>query len=353
MEIAIEKRTTSKLGEVDFDNLVFGKVFSDHMFVADYKDGKWQDARVVPYQDIPLPPANMTLHYAQSIFEGMKAYSQDGGKVCIFRPDAHEQRINESADRMCIPPLDKGLLKEGLFKLIDLDRSWVPQKEGDSLYIRPFIFATDEHLGLRPSNTYKFMIITTPVSAYYGSGLPAISLMSSGSYVRASEGGTGMAKAAGNYGASLYPLKLAQDEGYDQTLWLDGKEHRFIEECGTMNVFFLFEDELVTPALDGSILRGLTRDCVMTLAKEWGYTVSERKVSIEEVMEGAKSGKLKEAFGTGTAVIISPIGKIHHKGETTAVNGGEAGELAHRLFSELSAIRHGKIEDTHNWCAVI
>ena len=353
MEIKIEKRTTSKLGDVDFDNLVFGKVFTDHMFVVDYKDGAWQDAKIMPYQDIPLPPANMTLHYAQSIFEGMKAYSQDGGKVCIFRPDDHERRINESADRMCIPQLDKGMLKEGLFKLIDLDRKWVPKKEGDSLYIRPFIFATDEHLGLRPSNTYKFMIIATPVSAYYGSGLPAISLMSSGEYVRASEGGTGMAKAAGNYGASLYPLKLAQAEGYDQTLWLDGKEHRFIEECGTMNVFFLFENELVTPNLDGSILRGLTRDCVMTLAKEWGYTVSERKVSIEEVMEGAENGTLKEAFGTGTAVIISPIGKINHLEKTVSVNGGETGELAQRLFKELSAIRHGKVEDRHGWCAVI
>ena len=353
MEIKIEKRTTSKLSDVDFDNLVFGKIFTDHMFVVDYRDGAWQDAKIMPYQDLCIPPANMTLHYAQAIFEGMKAYAQDGDKVCIFRPDDHERRINESADRMCIPQLDKGMLKEGLFKLIDLDREWVPKKDGDSLYIRPFIFATDEHLGLRPSNTYKFVIIATPVSAYYGSGLKTISLMSSGEYVRASEGGTGAAKAAGNYGASLYPLKLAQEGGYDQTLWLDGKEHQYIEECGTMNVFFLFEDELVTPNLDGSILRGLTRDCVMTLAKEWGYKVTERKISIEEVMEGAKSGKLKEAFGTGTAVIISPIGKINHLGETATVSGEAVGELAKRLFKELSDIRHGKVEDRHGWCAVI
>lgn len=353
MAIRIEKRTTSKLGDVDFDNLVFGKIFSDHMFIADYRDGAWQDARVVPYQNLQMPPANMTLHYAQSIFEGMKAYYQKSGKVCIFRPDDHAQRINESADRMCIPRIDPDLFKKGLFALIDIDREWVPKKEGDSLYIRPFVFATDEHLGLRPSHTYSFMIITTPVSAYYGKGLPAISLMSSGEYVRAGEGGTGEAKAAGNYAASLYPLELAQKEGYDQTLWLDGKEHRYVEECGTMNIFFRFDDELVTPDLDGSILRGLTRDCVMTLAKEWGYTVSERKVPIEEVMEGAKNGTLKEAFGTGTAAIISPVGKIRHDAEVVTVGDGAAGELSQRLFAELSAIRHGGIEDTHNWCALI
>jgi branched-chain amino acid aminotransferase len=297
------------LGDVDFDNLVFGKIFSDHMFIADYHDGAWQDARVVPYQNLQMPPANMTLHYAQSIFEGMKAYYQKSGKVCIFRPDDHAQRINESADRMCIPRIDPDLFKKGLFALIDIDREWVPKKEGDSLYIRPFVFATDEHLGLRPSHTYSFMIITTPVSAYYGKGLPAISLMSSGEYVRAGEGGTGEAKAAGNYAASLYPLELAQKEGYDQTLWLDGKEHRYVEECGTMNIFFRFDDELVTPDLDGSILRGLTRDCVMTLAKEWATPCQNARSPSRRSWKARRTGRLRRRSVRAPRPSYPPSGK--------------------------------------------
>jgi len=349
MNINIQKTEKSRLSEVDFDNLGFGDIFTDHMFIMDYKDGKWQDARIVPFQNLCFSPALITLHYAQTIFEGMKAYYSRDGKINIFRPDVHANRINVSAKRLCIPELDPDDFMEALTTLLDLDRDWVPRNEEESLYIRPFIFATDEYLGVAVSKTYKFMIIMSPVSKYYKEGLSPISLMTSGEYTRACEGGTGYIKAGGNYASSLYPAKLAKEKGYAQILWLDNKEHRYVEEVGTMNILFLFEDELVTAPLGGTILAGVTRDCILTLAKEWGYKVSERRLTIDEVLDRAEDGSLKEVFGAGTAAIISPVGKINHLGREVTINNNETGEFSKRIYEELKNIRYGEIEDKHKW----
>jgi branched-chain amino acid aminotransferase len=350
MKITINKTDKSRIGEVDFENLGFGTDFSDHMFVMDYDDGEWHDPRIVPFEDLSVSPAMMTLHYAQTIFEGLKAYRTVDGDISVFRPHEHARRLNVSAERLCIPEVDTLLFMDGLKKLLDLDREWVPKKKGDSLYIRPFVFATDEYLGVGISKSYKFMIITSPVSLYYKEGLNPVSLVTSGEYSRACPGGTGYVKAGGNYAASLYPAKLAKDAGYTQVLWLDGLEHRYVEEVGTMNIFFYFDDELVTPPLSGTILGGITRDSVIDLAREWGITVNVRRITIDEVLERAEKGELKEAFGTGTAAIISPVGNIAHGEKEVIFNDYETGELSHQLYDRLSKIRYGEMEDPYDWC---
>ena len=349
MSIEIHKTEKSRLSEVDFDNLGFGDEFSDHMFVMDYKDGKWQQPTIVPFQNLTFSPAMITLHYSQTIFEGLKAYHAKNGKINVFRPDRHANRINISAKRLCIPEVDPKIFLEGLSTLLDLDREWVPKKEGDTMYIRPFIFATDEYLGVAVSKTYKFMIIMSPVSKYYKEGLNPVSLMTSGQYTRACDGGTGFIKAGGNYASSLYPAEEAKKKGYTQILWLDNKEHKYVEEVGTMNIFFLFEDELVTAPLEGTILAGITRDSIITLAKDWGYKVSERKLSIDEVLDRAEDGSLKEVFGAGTAAIISPVGKINHRGREVTIGNNETGEFSKRIYDELNGIRYGDIEDKYGW----
>ena len=353
MSVKITKAETSKLAEVDFDNLVFGKKFSDHMFVMEYNNGKWQEPTIVPFADFSISPANMTIQYAQTIFEGMKAYRTQDGKVNIFRPERHAKRINYSARRMCIPEVDPDVFVEALHEFVNLDREWVPKKRGDALYLRPFIFGDDAALGLSVSKTYKFVIIGTPVSMYYKEGLNPISLMTSGEYARAGPGGVGDAKAGGNYGASLYATHEAMKKGYSQVLWLDGCAHKYVEEVGTMNIFFVFGNELVTPSLDGTILGGLTRECVIAIAKEWGYAVTERKLTIDEVMAGAEDGTLTEAFGTGTAVVIAPVGTIAHNDKTVTINDNKTGEFSQKIYDELCAIRYGEKEDRYGWNYII
>ncbi len=347
IEIQVKKTEASKLPETDFDNLAFGQTISDHMFVADYKDGEWGDFRIEPYAPLDLNPANATLHYGQSVFEGLKAYKNDNGDVLLFRPDANQKRLKESAIRMCIPPVPEELFMEGLARLMEVDRDWIPNKPGCSLYIRPFIFATDDYLGIRPSATYKFMIFTCPVGHYYAK---PVSVKVETQYTRAAEGGTGYAKAAGNYAGSLYPAQLAQQQGYDQLLWTDGKNHSFIEESGTMNVMFIIDGKLITaPTTKGTILKGITRDSVLTLAKEMGLPVEERFLTVSELQEALENGTLQEAFGTGTAATIAHISKINVDEKDYTLPEKPQGAFSYKVLETLDAIKYGKQEDVHGW----
>ncbi|MDN3669880.1 branched-chain amino acid aminotransferase [Echinicola jeungdonensis] len=347
IDIQVKKTEASKLPETDFENLAFGQTISDHMFVADYKDGEWKDFRVEPYAPLDLNPANATLHYGQSVFEGLKAYKNDNGDVLIFRPDANQKRLKESSIRMCIPPVPEDLFMEGLSRLMEVDRDWIPNKPGCSLYIRPFIFATDDYLGIRPSATYKFMIFTCPVGHYYAK---PVSVKVETKYTRAAEGGTGYAKAAGNYAGSLYPALLAQEQGYDQLLWTDAKNHEFIEESGTMNVMFIINGKLITaPTTKGTILKGITRDSVLTLAQEMGLPVEERFLAVSELQEALENGTLEEAFGTGTAATIAHISKINVGDKDYTLPEKPLDAFSYKVLETLDAIKYGKIEDKHGW----
>ncbi|GGF17916.1 branched-chain amino acid aminotransferase [Echinicola rosea] len=347
IDIQIKQTSQSKLPGTDFENLSFGQVMSDHMFVADYKNGEWQDFRVAPYAPLSLNPANATLHYGQSVFEGLKAYKDDHNNVLIFRPDANHRRLNESADRLCIPQIPEEIFMDGLRKLLEVDRDWIPNKPGCSLYIRPFIFATDDYLGIRPSATYKFMIFTCPVGHYYAK---PVSVKVETKYTRAAEGGTGQAKAAGNYAGSLYPAQIAQKQGYDQLLWTDGKSHENIEESGTMNVMFIINDTLITaPTSKGTILKGITRDSVLTLAKEKGLEVDERFLTVTELKEALENNTLQEAFGTGTAATIAHIYKINVGDKDYDLPEKPADSFSYQVLETLDAIKYGRQEDTHGW----
>lgn len=347
LQIEISKTSQSKLAATDFDNLVFGKSISDHMFIADYKNGEWSDLRIEPYQPLMLDPGNATLHYGQSIFEGMKAYKNEAGEILLFRADANQKRLNESAVRMCIPELPEEIFMEGLMTLLDLDRDWIPNKPGYSLYIRPFIFAMDNYLGVRPSETYRFMIFTCPVGHYYAK---PVSVKVEQKYTRAVEGGTGFAKAAGNYAGSLYPALLAQREGYDQLLWTDAKNHENIEESGTMNVMFMINDTLITaPTHTGTILKGITCDSVLHLAKEMGYVVEERFLKVAELEAALKNGSLQEAFGTGTAATIAHIAKIHVNGTDFELPEKPDYAFSHQVLKKLDDIKYGRTEDKRGW----
>ncbi len=345
--INIKKTSHSKLADTNFDDLKFGQTISNHMFVADYDKGSWSSFRIEPYAPLHLNPANATLHYGQSVFEGMKAYKNDKGETLLFRADANQRRLNESAVRMCIPEVPEDIFMEGLMKLLEIDTEWIPNKVGCSLYIRPFIFATDDYLGIRPSEKYKFIIFTCPVGNYYSK---PVSVKVECKYTRAAEGGTGFAKAAGNYAGSLYPALLAQKEGFDQLLWTDGKSHQHIEESGTMNVMFMINDTLITaPTTTGTILKGITRDSVLTLAKEMGIKVEERFLRVTELEDALKSGTLKEAFGTGTAATIAHISKIHVNGNDYSLPSKDDSALSNRILKTLDDIKYGKIEDSRNW----
>ncbi|AWW31623.1 branched chain amino acid aminotransferase [Echinicola strongylocentroti] len=347
IDIQIKQTSQSKLPGTDFENLSFGQVMSDHMFVADYKNGEWQDFRVEPYGPLNLNPANATLHYGQSVFEGLKAYKDDHNNVLIFRPDANQRRLNESADRLCIPQIPEEIFMEGLRKLLEVDRDWIPNKPGCSLYIRPFIFATDDYLGIRPSATYKFMIFTCPVGHYYAK---PVSVKVETNFTRAAEGGTGQAKAAGNYAGSLYPAQIAQRQGYDQLLWTDGKSHQNIEESGTMNVMFIINDTLITaPTSKGTILKGITRDSVLTLAKEKGLKIEERFLTVDELKESLDNNSLQEAFGTGTAATIAHIHKINVGDKDYDLPEKPADSFSYQVLETLDAIKYGRQEDTHGW----
>ena len=349
MKIKITRTEQSRISEIDFDNLQFGRVFSDHMFEMVYRDGKWVDAEVKPYGPITFDPSLMALHYGQAIFEGMKAYYADEETINLFRPEDHHQRLNNSARRMCMPEIDESVFIEALEHLLKLDSKWVPRKHGHALYVRPLMFASEEYLAATVSKEYRFYIITSPVAAYYKEGFNPVSLTTTDEYVRAVKGGTGESKAAGNYGGSFLPAKKAQEKGFTQVLWLDAKENKYVEEVGTMNIFFLMDDTLVTPKLSGTVLPGITRRSVIALAKDWNLNVEERKITIDEVFESHQNGSLKEVFGAGTAAVISPVGLIHHKGNTITLDQEKIGPFAQKMFDTITGIQYGNLEDTHEW----
>jgi branched-chain amino acid aminotransferase len=345
--ISITKSSHSKLSETDFSSLVFGKSISDHMFVADYQNGAWGDLRIVPYGPMEIYPGNATLHYGQAIFEGMKAYKNGKGEVLVFRAEANAKRLNESATRMCMPTLPENIFIEALRQLLAVDKDWVPQEKGSSLYIRPFMFAMDNYLGVKPSESYRFMIFTSPVGAYYSK---PVSVKVETNYTRATEGGTGEAKAAGNYAASLYPAQLAQKEGYDQLLWTDGKTHSQIEESGTMNVMFKIKGTLITaPTGKGTILKGITRDSVIQLAKDWGHKLEERFLTVAELQESLENGTMEEAFGVGTAATIAFIHKIHVNGKDYLLPEPAADAFSKNVLKTLDGIKYGELQDPHQW----
>lgn len=346
LKISLERVRTSRLPQVDFQNLPFGKVYSDHMFLADYRDGEWKNLRIVPYGHIQVSPATPALHYGQSIFEGMKAYQGSNGDALVFRPLDNLRRLNISADRMCMPAVPEELFMESLSMLMDVDRQWIPGGEGSSLYIRPFMFSADEYIGIRPSQDFTFMIIFSPVGAYYST---PVKVKIETHYTRAVQGGTGYAKAGGNYGGAIYPAKLAQDKGYHQLIWTDGKEHKYIEESGTMNVMFVINDTLVTPALSDSILAGVTRDSVLKVARSWGMKVEERKISVDELVDGLKKGTVKEAFGAGTAATIAHIELIGHEGTDYVLPPLEKREFANKVYKELEGMKRGLRPDPFGW----
>lgn len=332
------------------DNLGFGQIFTDHMFVMDYEKGKgWHDARIEPYGSFNIDPANMVLHYGQAIFEGMKAYRTVDGKVKIFRPSDYLNRMNRSADVLCIPRIDVEFVKECLKKLVSIDKEWVPSAEGTSLYIRPFVIAMDDHLGVRQAYKYRFFIILSPVGAYYPEGFKPVKIWVETEHVRAVKGGLGTAKTPANYAASLYAGEKAKENGYTQVLWLDGVERKYIEEVGTMNIFFKIDNKIMTPALNGSILSGMTRDSVLRLTKDWGMQTEETNISIDDVYVAHANGTLQEAFGTGTAAVISPVSSLNWGGKIITVNNGEAGETSLRLYDEITGIQYGKLPDKFEW----
>jgi branched-chain amino acid aminotransferase len=339
----------SRLEQVDFDNLGFGRIFSDHMFMADYRNGAWQSMRITPYGNIEIPPSLCSLHYGQAIFEGLKAFRTLDGEISLFRPDKYQERFNRSGSRLCIPPVSKELFMEAVLGLCRIDREWTPKKRGSSLYIRPFIFAADSFLGVHAADSYIFMVITSPVAAYYKEGINPVRLITSGEYVRAVKGGLGEAKTPANYAASLLPAEKAQQQGFTQVLWLDAIEKKYVEEVGTMNIMFLIGGELVTPPLDGATLGGVTRLTVLELAAYWGTPVKERRVAIDEVLARAKDGSLREVFGTGTAAVISPVGLIRHGDETITINEGRIGPFSQKLYDEITGIQYGERRDRFGW----
>ncbi|NJN41976.1 MAG: branched-chain amino acid aminotransferase [Flammeovirgaceae bacterium] len=345
-KISIERIANSRIGEVDFENIPFGRICSDHMYVADFKNGEWTDQRIIPYGPMPLSPSIPGIHYGQSIFEGLKGYKDPSDRALVFRPADNWKRMNKSADRMCMPQIPREIFMDGLQALINLDRKWIPKTEGSSLYIRPFMFGTDEYVGIRPSDSHRFMIITCPVGAYYST---PVKVKIEQKYTRAIEGGTGYAKAGGNYGGSLYPAKLAQDSGYHQVIWTDGKTHEFIEESGTMNVMFVINDTLITPELGDTILNGITRDSVLQLARKWGMKTEERKLTVKELVEGLKKGSVKEAFGAGTAATIAHIELIGYDDEDYYLPSITERKFSNRVYKELDAIKRGLTEDSFGW----
>lgn len=331
-------------------DLAFGTIFTDHMFIMDYEEGKgWHDARITPYEPLSIDPAAMIFHYGQTIFEGLKAYHTEDGNIQLFRPEKNFERMNNSNKRMVMPQIDEDFVLQALKKLLNIEKDWVPTTEGTSLYIRPFIIATQSYLGVAPSTNYKFMIILSPVGSYYKEGINPVKIAVENKYVRAVLGGTGEAKTAGNYASSLIAEELMTKGGYAQVLWLDGIEKKYIEEVGSMNVFFKVNGEIITPKLTGSILPGVTRDSVIQLLKHWDIPVTERKISMAEIAKAHADGTLEEAFGTGTAAVISPVGQLTWNDQDFKINNGETGEIAKKLYDTLTSIQYGKTEDPFDW----
>lgn len=350
LNIRMEKTTAPKTLPTAENPLKFGTIFTDHMFIMDYETGKgWHDARIVPYQPVVLDPAAMVFHYGQEMFEGLKAYKAEDGRILLFRPDMNAKRTNNTNSRLCIPHIPEEDFVEAVKALVKTDAAWIPVKPGTSLYIRPFIIATDPFLGVRPSDTYQFIIILSPVGPYYPEGLDPVKIWIEDDYVRAVRGGIGEAKTGGNYVASMAAQLKAHEEGYSQVLWLDGVERKYIEEVGAMNIFFKIDGKVITPMLNGSILPGITRDSVISLCREWGVPTEERRVSVDELYEAAKNGKMEEVFGTGTAAVISPVGHLRFKDHVIQIQDGGIGELSRKLYDTVTGIQIGRIEDTRGW----
>lgn len=354
MEIRIEKTTAPKEKPVDESKLGFGHVFTDHMFVMNYDAGQgWHDARIVPYGEISLSPAAMCLHYGQEIFEGLKAYRTSDGSVQLFRPDENFKRMNVSAERMVIPPIDEEFVLKALKQLVEMEKDWVPHSEGTSLYIRPFIFAVDPYVGVKPADHYLFMIILSPSGAYYSTGLNPVKIYVEEKYVRAVRGGTGFAKTAANYAISLKGQDEAHNQDYEQVLWLDGVEQKYIEEVGSMNIFFVIDGEVITPELTGSVLPGITRKSAIEICRKKGFKVTERRITIEEVAKAYDEGKLDEVFGTGTAAVISPVGHLKWGGKIMEINNNQIGKISHMLYETLTGIQWGTLPDEFGWIVKI
>jgi branched-chain amino acid aminotransferase len=349
-QIAVTRVAQSRLTEELRENSPFGTNYSDHMFVTDYADGQWGDARVIPFGPMPLSPATTALHYGQSLFEGFKAHRTADGRIAVFRPQANHARLNRTAARLAMPEIPASLFQEGLMTLLRTDREWTPHREGGSLYIRPVYFGTDDSLMVRPASRYRFTIFTSPGGPYFAQ---PIRLLAEETYVRAFVGGTGDAKTAGNYGGGLLAAKLAQAKGYHNVMWLDGKDREFIEESGVMNIMFVIDGVAITPALSGTILPGVTRDSVLTLLREWKQPVEERPISVDEVVAAHASGRLQEAFGIGTAAIIAPIAAIGYRGKDMEIATGVTDSLAKKIYTRLTNIQTGKEPDTHGWLVTV
>ncbi len=347
--IRVEPTQQSRLSQVDFSNLKFGKILSDHMLVAEYENGEWTDVSIVPYGNLSISPSMSALHYGQAIFEGIKAYKFEDGTVSIFRPDRNWERFNKSAARLEMPEVPEEIFMGGLKKLLEVDKAWVPQVTGTSLYIRPFMFGTEAALGVHPSASYKFIIITSPVGAYYNKPLK---LKVETHFTRAAQGGVGFSKNAGNYALSLYPTRLANDEGFDQLIWTDAKEHKYIEEAGTANLVFRIGDTIITPH-DDTILHGVTRRTIVELAQHWGYKIEQRHVSVEELINGIKEGIVSDAFAAGTAATLTPISTIGYNGELYELPAVESREFSNKVLSYLNDLRYGKIEDPFGWNFIV
>ena len=353
MEIKIERAKTLK-EKPDQNNLGFGTYFTDHMFMMDYTEGVgWHDARIVPYAPIAMDPATMVLHYAQETFEGLKAYRNPKGEITLFRPEMNARRMINSNKRICMAELPEDMFVEAVEAIVKYEQDWIPTAKDTSLYIRPFMFASEASVGVHPAKSYTFVIILSPVGSYYPEGVNPVKIWVEDEYVRAVKGGTGFTKCGGNYAASIAAQVKAESHGYTQVLWLDGVHRKYVEEVGTMNVMFLIDDTVVTAPLEGSVLPGVTRDSIIHILKDWGYKVEERDLSIDELMEAGRNGKLKEAFGTGTAAVISPVGQLYYKGEEIVINDFKTGELTQKLYDTLTGIQWGRLEDKYGWVRYI
>jgi branched-chain amino acid aminotransferase len=344
------EKITSKKEKPDPSSLGFGKYFTDYMFVMDYEEEKgWHHPRLTPYAPIMLDPSSSVFHYGQAVFEGLKAYRTEDGRVLLFRPEQNIKRLNRSCQRMSMPPVDEELVLEALTQLVELEKEWVPREKGTSLYIRPFVIATEPSLGVKASKNYTFMIVLSPVGSYYGDQLQPINIYVEDEFVRAVNGGVGTAKTSGNYAASLQAQQKANELGYDQVLWLDAIEKKYAEEVGSMNIFFVINGEVVTPALSGSILSGITRASAIELIRSWGIPVREEKISIDDIYAASARGELTEVFGTGTAAVVTPVGELNIHGRTVIVNDRQIGEISKKLYQTITDIQLGKVKDPFHW----
>jgi branched-chain amino acid aminotransferase len=347
-------RTQAPRTRPDDATLSFGKVFTDHMFLMNYVEGRgWHDPRIVPYGPLSLDPATSVLHYGQAVFDGLKAFRGADGSIRLFRAQRHAERLNKSCAALCIPPLDADLVRQSFEAIVAADHEWVPSAPGTSLYIRPTVIATEVMLGVHPAHSYTYFVICSPVGSYYKEGVKPVRILATDKHVRAVQGGLGEAKTAANYAASLSAQQDAERQGYTQVLWLDGVERRYIDEVGTMNIMMQIGDEVITPPLAGTILDGVTRNSVLTLLRDWGLEVSERRVSIDEVMQAGRDGTLREIWGTGTAAVVSPVGELGYKGETIRIGGGQTGPLTQRLYDAIVGIQYGNAADPRGWTSTV